>query len=108
MNTPTPTSTPVAIPLSRRSEPRRIALGIPVRVRTGDLKDCEVTVRVQALGLQQNGERKPFVVTITPQPGWSPPSSPGIVVFEGAAPVSLCASASEVEQLLAVEGLTWR
>jgi len=107
MHTPTSTSA-LTIPKPRHGGQRRIGLGTVIRIETGALKGCAVTVRVQALGLQQNGAGKPFVVTITPPPGSSPPPSLGTITFDGTQPVSVSATAREVEELLAAEGLTWR
>lgn len=96
----------VVVPRPRESDQRRISLGIAIRVRSGALRDCTVTVNVQPLGTQQrNG--KPFVVTIAPLAGWSPPPS-GRIPFDGDNPIKLCATADEVEELLEADGLTWR
>lgn len=108
MHTPTDIEPAVSIPAPRDSTPRRISLGVDIPIRSGPLKDCVVTVRVRPLGLQQRGDGGPFIVTITPQPAWTPPTAPCAIPFDGAGPVSICASAKDVEELLASEGLTWR
>lgn len=106
MHTRTPTT--VVVPRPRRAPEGRIALGIPIPVRVGALKDCAVVVHVDALGPQQKREGQPFVVTITPLPGWSPPTKPCGITFDGTRPVQVYASADEVEDMLAEEGITWR
>ncbi|MGE5612744.1 MAG: hypothetical protein ACM3UO_00515 [Bacillota bacterium] len=77
-------------------------------MRAGALKDCAVTVRIRPLGQQWDNSRTPFALTITPQPGWTPPPKPCDIPFEGLEPVTLCASAADVAELLAPDGYTWR